>query len=501
VKKLVICALALGGIAASAQAADLSVDSLKDPLPDSITYKGVTVYGTLDVGYGYETHGAPPSGPDYTVQNYNMYGAKQNREAISSLTANALSQSFVGVKAEESIGYGFTAIGKLETGFNPLSGELADVCASMVRVNGKLLTSTEAYGDGSRCGQGINGVLYAGISSATFGTLTVGRQNSLALDLMSVYDPQSLAYSMSLIGWSGGAGSGTGATETARWDNSIRYAWQYGPVHITGQFADGEQDSSLHGSAGAVSGGFGWKGLSVDAQYNKDHGAILSSPFLLNPNGSFTLPTVGCTGGLTGCNELSGTAVDIEAWTVGAKYVYDFGGGWKDEGPTSKITFYGGFQHSDLSNSSVTVSPGDTTIGGYILGTVNNTPYGTTRTLETAWAGAKYEMGPWAFTGAYYHLSQNQYVAESATHGLTTCAAATSTNVTNKGLGKFYGNQTQGANCSGDTETVSFLVDYTFTKHFDVYAGVNYSDISGGLASGYLATDNTTFVSGMRLKF
>jgi predicted porin len=135
----------LGGFTLSAQAADLSVDSLKDPLPDAITYKGVTVYGILDMGYGYETKGAPPSGPDYTVQNYNMYGAKQNREAISSLTANALSQSFVGVKAEESIGYGFTAIGKLETGFNPLSGELADVCASMVNcLQARKLTATVA---------------------------------------------------------------------------------------------------------------------------------------------------------------------------------------------------------------------------------------------------------------------------------------------------------------------------------------------------------------------
>ena len=54
-RKLLICALALGGFAASAQAADLSVDSMKDPLPDTLTYKGVTIYGTIDVGYAYQT--------------------------------------------------------------------------------------------------------------------------------------------------------------------------------------------------------------------------------------------------------------------------------------------------------------------------------------------------------------------------------------------------------------------------------------------------------------
>ncbi len=53
-RKLLICALALGGFAASAQAADLSVDSLKDPLPEKISYAGVTLYGTVDVGYAYQ---------------------------------------------------------------------------------------------------------------------------------------------------------------------------------------------------------------------------------------------------------------------------------------------------------------------------------------------------------------------------------------------------------------------------------------------------------------
>ena len=55
--------------------------------------------------------------------------------------------------------------------------------------------------------------------------------------------------------------------------------------------------------------------------------------------------------------------------------------------------------------------------------------------------------------------------------------------------------------------TYSFLIDYAFNKHFDVYTGVSYSEISGGLAHSsfsndpYAATDNTTVVSGMRLKF
>ncbi len=34
-------------------------DSLKDPLPDTLTWNGITVYGTVDVGYAYQTNGRP----------------------------------------------------------------------------------------------------------------------------------------------------------------------------------------------------------------------------------------------------------------------------------------------------------------------------------------------------------------------------------------------------------------------------------------------------------
>ena len=54
---------------------------------------------------------------------------------------------------------------------------------------------------------------------------------------------------------------------------------------------------------------------------------------------------------------------------------------------------------------------------------------------------------------------------------------------------------------AGTVNDGSFVVDYQFNKHFDVYAGVNYSAIDGGLASGYLANNNTSVVTGARLKF
>jgi len=41
---------------------------MKDPLPDTLTYKGVTIYGTVDVGYAYQTNGRPLGGMPVSCQ-------------------------------------------------------------------------------------------------------------------------------------------------------------------------------------------------------------------------------------------------------------------------------------------------------------------------------------------------------------------------------------------------------------------------------------------------
>jgi predicted porin len=478
-KKLVICALALGGFAASVQAADLGLDSMKDPLPDNLTYKGVTVYGAIDVGYAYQTKGAPVSGALATGLEYNMFGSANNRQAISSVAPSGLSQSFVGVKAEESFAPGWTVLAKAESGFVPTSGELADGCASLARANGVDNAHSAAKGDSSRCGQLFNGPAYAGVSSSAYGTVTIGRQNTLELDLIAAYDPLALSYAFSLIGYSGGAGAGIGDTEAGRWDNSVKYVYQYGPVHASFMYANGSQDTAVQTGAAAGGAGFTWKGLSVDVLYTKQDGSVSGSTLSSTDVGNLTK-------GFSLDKTLNATISDNQAWTVGAKYTFDLGGGgWKDYGSGAKFTVFGGYQHTDMTNPSDPVASGSTTIGGYRLFVVNNNAFDTTKELQTAWAGAKYEVGPWSFTGAYYHLDQNSWVARSADGKTVTAKCSTNAH----------------SNCSGNFDMGSFVVDYAFNKHFDVYAGVNYSAVDGGLSSGFLATDSTLFMTGARLKF
>ena len=74
-----------------------------------------------------------------------------------------------------------------------------------------------------------------------------------------------------------------------------------------------------------------------------------------------------------------------------------------------------------------------------------------------------------------------------------------------------------GSQCAGHFDQGSFLVDYEFNKHLDVYAGTTYGRVADGLASGFQGTpaakagfgtigtntsvDTTDFVTGMRLRF
>jgi len=94
-----------------------------------------------------------------------------------------------------------------------------------------------------------------------------------------------------------------------------------------------------------------------------------------------------------------------------------------------------------------------------------------------------------SLTGAYYHLSQNDF---STTNGgvVQTCAQA---NATKKGVVQ--------SNCAGSEDVVSALLDYQWTKRLDVYGGVMYSQVKDGLASGFINNDATAVTVGSRIKF
>jgi predicted porin len=479
VKRSLVCVIALAGCVTAAQAADLGLDGLKDPLPDTLTYKGVTIYGTIDVGYAYQTNGRPlgsvVSGLEFipftTTRNY-------TGQSISTIAHSGLEQSKIGIKVEESIGWGWTAIARADGGFSPLSGELSNGCKSFFENAGVVYTHQSSNADSGRCGQFFNGVAYAGVSNAAYGTLTAGRQGSFQLDSIAAYDPMALSYAFSLLGYSGTNG-GSGNTQAARWDNSVKYVYTYGPFHAGAMYANGGADTGMFGDALGFNLGAVYRGFSIDAVYTKEHGVVGMQSAVNDVQGS---------------QVLAANINDNSTFTLVGKYTYEFGGGYKDASPGDKLTFYGGYTHIDQSDPKNPVFAGFTAGGAFPI-KPDNDPFTTDRILQFFWTGAKYELpSGWSFTAAYYHVDQNKFVADSAP-----CVAG--------GASK--------SDCAGTFDQVSFLVDYQFSKHFDVYSGVTYARVDDGLASGFPGTpgakfgfagtgtsvDTTSFMTGMRMKF
>src|ERR1700761_675233 len=297
----------------------------------ALTWNGITLYGTVDIGVEYVSHGAPVSqtwGPGLPsfIQNFSNH-------SILAVNGNGLSQSKVGLSGVEPIPGldGWSGIFRLETGFNPWSGRLVDGPGSLTADNGKAAAVKISAGDSSRAGQAFNGVAFAGISNKMFGTLTFGRHNGLMLDMLGKYDPQLQAQAFSPIALSGTSGV-LGDTESNRLDNSLKYALQIGPArvnYIHGFGSDGYwPQNSNEFSVGMDLGGF-----SIDALYGLVHGEVAAAS--LSAANVTTLNTAPqpLPGWSLG-NTLAGTVSDNTGYSVQASY------NAKDYFP---VKFYGGW--------------------------------------------------------------------------------------------------------------------------------------------------------------
>ncbi len=143
-REIFVFAFALAVFGASGQAGAFEV---KDQIPDSLTWNGVTIFGTIDIGYAYQNHGAKFDSTFPQTLEYNIWGAKNASKQIWSFDASALERTGAGVKIEESLGGGWVAVGMLDTSFNPLSGNLANGPASLLRNSGVPLADQTANGD------------------------------------------------------------------------------------------------------------------------------------------------------------------------------------------------------------------------------------------------------------------------------------------------------------------------------------------------------------------
>jgi len=466
-----VLAAACWAVAAVAQAQS-AAPAPKAP-DSSLTWNGITLYGIVDVGLQYQTQGVPIS--DYFPAGTESIIQKNSNGSVTAVTPSNLSQSRIGLSGNEPLVGDWSGVFRLETFFNPQSGNLSDALKSQVLNNGRALTAQSTNVDSSVAGQYFAGAAYAGFSSPTVGTFTFGRHVTLLADGVGKYDPMGASQAFSLIGFSGTTAGG-GDTEDRRLDQSVKYTAKYGAVHLGALY----QFSGANGStntAAQVQLGVEGAGASVDAYYAKKYDAIATAPLSAaqvaglatlcttsvappaNPNGALCFSP---------SNSLAATISDNETFSVMGSY--SFG--------APKV--FAGYEHIEFANPKTPLLQGSLTIGGYVLAAVNNTAYVNHKTLQVFWAGVKIAATPdLDLLAAYYGYKQNSF----ATGANAGCSG------------------TQNSGCSGTENAVSLVADYRFAKRFDGYFGTFYSGVQDGLANGFLNKSTLTTTTGIRFRF
>lgn len=425
----------------------------------TLTWNGITLYGTLDVGVANQTHGAPLSDDFYVGLDYLV--SKNGRKSITSIAPSGLSQTKVGIKGKEDLNDDLAVVFNAELGFNPTSGKISDALQSLVDNNGKPVNQQSTNGDGSRAGQVFNGPAFLGLSSKSFGTLTAGRHNSVLADDINKYDPMLGSYAFSVIGYSG-ATAGMGNTENVRLDNSVKYNFSQGPFRVAALYQFGHSDHG--GSAAQFDVGGDYAGFSGDLFYGYKNGAIGA--------GALSAAQMAMPG--VDPNSLSATISDTSAWAAMLSWT---------SGP---LRISGGFERIKFENPDDPLAPGFTGLGGYRFSFVNNSAYNINKVLKVSFLGAKYNFTKeFSLSGGFYHYDQNDYHF-TVSDGQTLRAPCSDASA---------------GSCSGTLNAYSLMADYRFTKRFDVYAGAMYSKVDDGLANGYLHKDNLNTMVGARFSF
>src|ERR1700683_2158507 len=162
-KRVLLACTAIAVVTTSARAADVPIAyPTKAPPPTgaacasyedfrdtdcSLTWHGITLYGTYDVGAGWVSHGLPEN--PYNYEGESLVNRNGNRPQYI-IAPNNLSQTGLGIKGTQEIMWGLSGVFNASTGINPQSGQLANGAATNT-MNAGLPRGSYSYAiDGAR---------------------------------------------------------------------------------------------------------------------------------------------------------------------------------------------------------------------------------------------------------------------------------------------------------------------------------------------------------------
>ncbi len=94
-----------------------------------LTWNEITLFGTIDAGVGYVSHGLPENGMNY--EGKSLINKFTNKPTWG-IAQNNLAQTTLGVKGKEELLPGLAGVFMASTGINPQSGQLANMPGTLV---------------------------------------------------------------------------------------------------------------------------------------------------------------------------------------------------------------------------------------------------------------------------------------------------------------------------------------------------------------------------------
>jgi len=337
----------------------------------------VTVYGILDVGVMGATNSPNLNSGSWGVPGPSTQSGSNGLRngTVWGGMAGGESQSRLGFKGSEDLGGGTKAIFLLETGFNPMTGSIANTGLA----GGKTTAGGNyggSYGDSALQGQLFGRGAYAGLEGQ-YGTITAGRQQNLMLDNIGGYDPVN-AQMFSPLAYSGSYGGG-GYTDESRVNQAFKYVYKTNGFNGNLLYAPGGISSSS--GTGATQGaqlGYETSKWGVQAIYSRTSDATSISA-------------------ATGANAVAVTLANTAATQITAKY-----------NVTDNFAIKAGFERMNVTAPSnfQQYSGMNSTVSGYSISTLSAYSGSDTKS-NVYWVGGNYDLTPAIkLSLAYYSKSQ-----------------------------------------------------------------------------------------------
>jgi predicted porin len=404
----------------------------------------VTLYGILDTAVGTVSnqYGIDPTFP----ASVNPYSATKATTSTTGMFNGGIQDSRWGLRGSEDLGGGLKANFQLESGLNLPTGQLNSAAGALVAANqgGNTANTVNNAANSSLDGQLFNRTAWVGLSDSKLGEIRVGKTYNFIYDTVVAFDPVQAAQLFSPLGFSGTVGGGGGASEKTRLDNSVTYKNKIGPVTVGAQyqFGTGINGSNTAGSSYGFMLGYETGPFAIQANYFNAVDA-LTAGYSATPN------------------DVALTSQNLSTYMVAAKYKI-----------TPEVTVKAGYESIAVTApTDVLTAAMIPSYFGYTTGAVAQASSAYTKNVNVYWIGGDYQItSALNLAVGYYDVATPSYSTTKA----------------------------------GDISTVSALLDYSFSKRTDVYAGLAYNMYNGdyySVSNPTIASTNSIYAVGIRHKF